>query len=134
MMDRMLRALLILLAAAALSFVGCSDDSSSDADAATDEDEEELPDVDCDGGIPTYGEVAAFNTCVNCHSSEVTGSARQDAPEEDNFDTYEGVEGKAEEIAHEVFEGEMPPEDSGLSLTGDEKDELYRWALCGAPE
>jgi len=100
-----------------------------------DEEGEELPEVDCSvGAVPVYSEVSAIDKCVLCHSSELSGSARNDAPDDDNFDTYEGAAEHADEMAHEVFEGEMPPSDSGITISDSEKEELYRWALCGAPE
>jgi uncharacterized membrane protein len=129
------------------ALAACGDDSAGDGDAAVDEgahdsdaasEEEgeiELPEVECSGAdVPGYDEVAAFDVCTNCHSSELTGDARNDAPPEYNFDTHEDAADEAEEIAHEVFEGEMPPAGSGFSLSQAEKDELYLWALCGAPE
>jgi hypothetical protein len=84
--------------------------------------------------IPTYDEVAAFDTCTNCHSSDRMGEARNDAPEEFNFDTYAAAMHEPEEVAHEVFEGAMPPADSGFSLSEEDKQDLYRWALCGTPQ
>jgi hypothetical protein len=105
--------------------VGCGDDAE----------DEQLPDVDCeDGDIPAFDEVAAFDKCTQCHSSELSGDDRMNAPEDDNWDDYEEAMEHAEEIAHEVFEGEMPPEDSGITLTAAEEEDLYLWALCGTPE
>lgn len=142
------RWLALLATLALLGFgTGCPDDSedTGDADGSVDEEEShvdggedeelELPDVDCDGAdVPTYADVAAFDTCTNCHSSERTGDMRNDAPDDDNFDTYEAAAEIADEAAHEVYEGEMPPDGSGFSLTEDEKQDLYLWALCGTPE
>ena len=94
------------------------------------DDEEELPDVDCDGTVPAYADVDAFKKCTTCHSSKLSGAARNDAPKDVNFDTESAAKAHAEEAAHEVYEGEMPPEDSGLTLTESEKTDLYKWALC----
>lgn len=100
-----------------------------------DDEHEELPEVDCGmGDVPTYDEVEAFAVCGNCHNSALSGDGRAGAPEDDNFDTWEGAEEEATEIAEEVFEGKMPPPDSGLTLTDAQKDQLYKWALCGAPQ
>jgi hypothetical protein len=134
-----------LMMLGALFFVpACGDDSGDDADDESEEgdpqgdageDEDELPEVDCDADpIPTYEEVAAFEKCTTCHSSELTGTERNGAPADDNWDDYEEAAEHAEEIAHEVFEGEMPPADSGMTLTAAEEQDLYLWALCGAPE
>lgn len=133
----------ILMMCGALSFAAACGDDDSDADGDSDEgadegdagEELELPDVDCDGEeIPTFAEVEAFEKCTTCHSSELSGTDRGGAPADDNWDEYEEAMEHAEEIAHEVFEGEMPPEDSGITLTAAEEDQLYLWALCGAPE
>lgn len=78
--------------------------------------------------------MAAFDKCTLCHASDVSGDARQGAPADDNWDEYEEAAEHAEEIAHEVSEGEMPPEDSQITLTAGEKEQLYLWALCGTPE
>ncbi|MGD8862072.1 MAG: hypothetical protein PVI30_18820 [Myxococcales bacterium] len=95
----------------------------------------ELPEVDCDGAdVPAFADVAAFQTCTTCHSSALNGEQRNQAPDDDNFNTYESAVEIADEAAHEVYEGAMPPADSGLSLTDAEKEELYLWALCGTPE
>jgi uncharacterized membrane protein len=97
-------------------------------------DEEELPEVDCSGDVPVYADVAAFDKCTMCHSSELSGADRRSSPATINFDTFEGAEMQATLAAQEVKEGAMPPSGSGITLTADEKDELYRWALCGAME
>ena len=101
-----------------------------------DEEEEELPEVDCSATpIPTFDQVTAFSqVCTNCHSSTLSGEDRNDAPTPVNFDTYANAQAYAEKAAEEVFEGEMPPEDSGETLTADQKEDLYLWALCGTPE
>lgn len=143
-MNRLWHFLLLVLTALALTTYGCGDDSDdmdddsdehADTDAAVEEgDELELPDVDCDQDVPAFDDVAAFAVCTKCHSSELTGDDRMDAEEDVNFDSYDDAKEEAEEAAHEVFEGDMPPKDSNLSLTAAEKEELYLWALCGTPE
>lgn len=159
----MIRSILILMLTLGMTafYSACGDDDTTDddlggggtggdeadagdSDAASDEDEEteegeegdegELPEVDCDGDIPTYDEVAAIAVCTNCHHSELMGDDRNEAPEEDNFDTYAGASREPEELAEQVYEGEMPPEDSGFTLSDDDAEQLYLWALCGAPE
>jgi len=99
------------------------------------EEEEELPEVDCSATIPSFDQVTAFSqVCTNCHSTTLSGEDRNGAPAAINWDDYASAKAHAEEGAHEVFEGEMPPEDSGETLTADQKDDLYLWALCGTPE
>jgi uncharacterized membrane protein len=97
--------------------------------------EDELPEVDCSTGeIPVYSEVAIFDKCATCHAESLTGTQRRSAPMTINFDTYEGAEPYATKAAEEVNEGEMPPSGSGVTVTEEEKQEMYRWALCGAME
>jgi uncharacterized membrane protein len=96
----------------------------------------DLPTADCSadaGAVPTYSAVTAFTTCTACHSSKLTGSARNDAPSDINFDTYDAAKTSAQDAASEVNMGTMPPSDSKLTISTDEKDSLYRWALCGTP-
>src|SRR3954452_7358312 len=101
----------------ALLVVGCGND---------------LPDVDCSmGTTPAYDEVAALKKCSVCHSSQLKGSARRDAPTDVNFDTEAAARKKDEDAASEVNGGDMPPSGSGITLTADEKKDLYKWALCG---
>jgi hypothetical protein len=101
-----------------------------------DEDEEgdALPEVDCSGEVPTFDEVSAFSdVCTDCHSTELSGAARNGAPSSINWDDYDSARANAEHGAEEVFEGEMPPEGAG-ELTNAQKEQLYQWALCGTPE
>lgn len=96
----------------------------------------QLPEVDCESGdIESFGQVEAFQSvCVNCHSSELSGAARSEAPVGYDFNIYAPAQDEAEEIAAEVFEGKMPPDGSGYTLTEAQKTSLYRWALCGTPQ
>lgn len=89
-----------------------------------------LPDVDCSGTVPKFSEVTALEKCSTCHSSEVSGSARRGAPSSVNYNTESAANAKAEDAASEVYGGDMPPSNSGISLSEDEKQALYKWALC----
>jgi uncharacterized membrane protein len=95
-----------------------------------DDEDSDLPEVDCSDGRPEYADVEVFDKCTTCHSSELEGDDRNDAPSDVNFDTESAAEDHAEEAAEEVYEGEMPPQDSGIKLTSEEKQTLYEWALC----
>ena len=90
----------------------------------------DLPDVDCTGETPAFDDVAALKKCATCHSSELTGSARRDAPSDVNFNTEAAARSKAEDAASEVNGGDMPPSGSGITLSAEEKQDLYKWALC----
>jgi hypothetical protein len=45
------------------------------------------PDVDCSGTIPSHADVTALEKCTMCHSSQLSGSARKNAPPNVNYDT-----------------------------------------------
>lgn len=104
--------------------------------AACKSNSEDLPEVDCkEGTIPTFAEIktGALAKCTTCHSTQLAGTARVNAPPSVNFDTYAAAKAEAKEAASEVNEGAMPP--AGLpELSASEKDALYKWALCGTPE
>ena len=70
----------VLMAVMIGSSMGCGSDDDDD------------PDVSCTGTIPTYAEVDAFDKCTMCHSSSLTGSARNGAPADDNFDIDSDVD------------------------------------------
>ncbi len=101
-----------------LALIGCGND---------------LPVVDCaSGAVPLYSEVTAFNTCTACHSSALSGAARNDAPNDINYDTAAVAKVDAESAVSQVFGGSMPP--AGYSVTEEQKQMLYKWGLCGTPE
>jgi hypothetical protein len=111
----------------ALTLSACGSDDSGEG--------EDLPEVDCSGDVPTFGEVTAFTTvCNDCHSTTLSGEARNDAPADINWDDYDSASEHAEKGVEEVFEGEMPPEDSTETLTEAQKEDFYKWGLCGTPE
>jgi hypothetical protein len=100
--------------------------------------EEELPpDIDCStvSPVPKFSEVQAFtDVCTHCHSSANSGSARNEAPADINFDQYPSASSHARQAAIEVNVGAMPPESSHLTLTEVQKTTLFNWAMCGAPQ
>jgi uncharacterized membrane protein len=131
----------LALLSALLFAAACGDDSGDDGadggsgDGGEHEGHDELPEVDCDAEeIPGFDEVRAFAKCTDCHSSELSGGDRNNAPIGYDWDEYESAQEHAEHIAHVVASGDMPPEGSGITLTASEEDELYLWALCGAPD
>lgn len=102
----------------AMVAVGCS----SNTDTPTN--------VDCNGTPPSYEEVTAFTKCVTCHDSKKTGAARAKAPNNINFDTAAAALASADKAISEVSKGDMPPRNSGLTLTDTEKQQFYEWAMC----
>ncbi|MCB9755230.1 MAG: hypothetical protein H6713_35270 [Myxococcales bacterium] len=106
--------------------MGVACDENEDGD-------EELPAVDCETvEVPRYSEMAeVWNNCVGCHSSMFSGSARQDAPAEFDYDSYEAALFDPVETVEVVLEGEMPPTGE---LSAEAKEMLNVWAQCGTPE
>jgi hypothetical protein len=106
--------------------VGCSSDSGDDSGDSRDP-------VDCStGAIPTFSSLD-FSTCTGCHSSELSGSARDGAPSDINFDVYASAKTHASHAVSEIDEGAMPP--SSLPKPSQAVvDAIARWAACGTPE
>jgi uncharacterized membrane protein len=122
---------LILIPALILMFAACGSSN------AVEEDEELPPVIDCGTvqPVPKFADVQAFqNVCTTCHSTTKTGGARNGAPIDINFDQFASASSHAEQAAIEVNVGAMPPSLSGLSLTEAQKDTLFSWAMCGAPQ
>lgn len=113
----------MVMALLALSSVaiGCKDDEG-----------EEVPEVDCESvDVPSFEEVAIFDKCKTCHDSSKTGAARMSAPTDINFDDVDSAGQHGMKAAEEVAEGEMPPADSNITVTEQEKQQLYAWVMCG---
>lgn len=97
--------------------------------------EDTVPEWDCSDDVPSFDDVRAFpEVCEHCHSSVLDPSRRRGAPVGLNFDDYDSASENAERIATEVYWGKMPPSGSGYTLTIEQQDTLFEWALCGAPE
>ena len=125
-MQHSMRWVTCLLLVAALAACGSEDEEDEGAD---------LPEVDCSGDVPAFDEVTAFSqVCADCHSTTLSGDDRNGAPSTINWDDYDSAKANAEHGAEEVFEGEMPPEGSGATLTEAQKEEIYLWSLCDTPE
>lgn len=99
-----------------------------------DEEGGEGPNVDCaTATVPKFADMsAAWGKCTTCHSSTLTGTARNAAPEGIDFDKFETARTWADTAMSEVYEGAMPiagyPE-----LTDAEKTQIYNWASCETP-
>ncbi|MCB9565763.1 MAG: hypothetical protein H6710_00795 [Myxococcales bacterium] len=92
---------------------------------------DELPKVDCQSvEVPRFEEMTVWSRCVGCHSSGLSGAARQGAPRDFNYDSHDAALFDPFETAEVVFEGEMPP---AGTLTADEKAQLNAWVQCGTP-
>ncbi|PTL83834.1 hypothetical protein [Vitiosangium sp. GDMCC 1.1324] len=84
-----------------------------------------------------FGNAFMNQYCNRCHSSTLSGAARQDAPPGVDFDTLEGVRREAKDIDAWSGSGpdrtntEMPP--NGSMPTTEERKKLSEWLACGAP-
>ena len=107
--------------------LGCGDDH---ADAGGG-----VPEIECPDDVPTFDQVTAFDdVCTKCHDSSLSKEERRNAPLNLNFDDYDIAQDNAEQIATEVYWGNMPPSASDLTLTIEQQYDLLAWALCGTPE
>lgn len=73
--------------------------------------------------------------CLRCHSSTLTGSRRNGAPSDVNWDTYEAAKSKAARaIERAVYRRDMPPGFSQLPvLNEDQRAALLAWQSGGFP-
>lgn len=115
---------------ACVSTSGCGDDSGTIEGGP--------PEVECpsdSADVPAFAEVDAITeVCTECHDSSLSGAERRNAPAHLDFDDYDVAHTYAERMATEVYWGNMPPSGSDLMLTSEQIDELFMWAMCGAPE
>ncbi|MCK6587562.1 MAG: c-type cytochrome [Polyangiaceae bacterium] len=79
------------------------------------------------------GEQVMAANCMICHSSQITGANRQDAPEDLNFDDLATVRAEAAELYGETESGAMPPEPY-KPVTGTDLENLRIWLACGAKD
>ncbi len=87
-----------------------------------------------DGPNGIRASVFATN-CLSCHSSELTGSARNGAPADVNFDTYEAALKKADRAVFRAFhEMSMPPADTKPLLTIRQQTAMLAWRNTGFPK
>jgi uncharacterized membrane protein len=70
--------------------------------------------------------------CVRCHSSDLTGSARQGAPAGIDYNTYELAVQNAAGAKTEVSSAGMPPSDP--LPTDAERNALVKWVDNGTPQ
>ncbi|MFH2006943.1 MAG: hypothetical protein ABI333_10200 [bacterium] len=74
-----------------------------------------------------------FSVCIRCHSSLVTGEARNGAPSEFNFDTYDTAFNDAANANGVIQNGFMPPD--GYDKPDQcVRDAFQTWIDLGKPE
>ena len=85
--------------------------------------------------VVTYeGHIASFLSqyCTRCHDSSISGSARNGAPADRNYDTYAGIEPLAKLANKRILEGTMP---RGSPIPAQCDTQLFaRWVDQGAKE
>jgi uncharacterized membrane protein len=114
------------------SLAACSD--------GTDESQGEEPfppfNGDCSTvkAVPTFAELerGLLVSCRGCHSAQVTGAARRNAPPGVDFDTYEIFSALADNAVLLVENRLMPPP-AGEGPTESQRNQLFAWAACGKP-
>jgi uncharacterized membrane protein len=131
------------LAVVAVLCLGHSDDGGC---GGGDEDEDEHEGTATGATCPSSNGPTAQNFgtqflqtyCLSCHSASVTGTARQGAPTDVNFDTLDEVRVHSAHIDSHAAAGpnatnsEMPPANR-TQPTQQEREKLGQWLACGAP-
>ena len=119
------RLVFLVSAVAALSFSACGGDDDDGG-------------VDCSMSTVTYtnfGESFFSNHCLECHDSAKSGSDRNDAPDDVNFNSLEMVEMHSSRVRARAGTGSsMPPSSAGSTPSQSERDMLAEWIECGLPE
>ena len=85
-----------------------------------------------------FGKAFMQSYCTRCHSSDLTGAARNGAPTFHDFDTLSGIKAVSNHIDETTAAGpasvnEGMPED-GAKPTLTERQQLGEWIACGMPE
>ena len=124
---------------------GCGDDDPDDSDERSEESAEMVgreTGAECPTGstltYDNFGRQFMSDYCLRCHSTRVTGKARQDAPGDHNFDTLADLDLFAKHIDGLAGSGpdatnvEMPP--SEPKPTQAEREKLSEWIACDLPE
>jgi len=130
----MFRHLVLAVLVGGFSFPACSDDGGHG------EGEGKATGSTCPpGSTVTYADhIAAFmeDYCVSCHSSQLAGEARNEAPLGHDFDSEAGILVVAEHVDEYAAAGPdavntvMPP--SGAAPTEQERRMLGEWLACEA--
>lgn len=127
--DMTTKFLQLTLALTTLWTLSCGSNSKSSV-AATDE----CP-SDSTLSYDNFGKAFMTSYCTRCHSTTLTGAARNGAPSDHNFDTLAGIIDEIEHVEESAGAGAgasiMPP--SGAKPSDAERQQLSDWIACGAP-
>jgi hypothetical protein len=82
---------------------------------------------DCNGPVPTYEQLKPlFNqACVVCHYGQVGGPWP--------LTSYQDLSDWQDAVRSEVLNCKMPPQDSGIPITFEERQKIFTWVRCGRP-
>lgn len=84
-----------------------------------------------------FGQSFMQSYCLRCHSSAVSGDARNGAPSDHNFDSLDEIRPLSEHI--DEYAGSGPAATNTIMPEGDPKPstedrrKLAEWLACGAP-
>lgn len=84
--------------------------------------------TECPDPAPRYADVAPIfsERCASCH----TGVADGPWP----LDTYDRVADWAAVVRDELLSCSMPPDDSGVTMSPEERNQILVWLQCGNPD
>jgi uncharacterized membrane protein len=124
-------ATLIFACALALSACGDEEDEEGQATGATCPSDSTL-------NYQNFGQPFMATYCLKCHSSTLTGAARNGAPADHNFDSLEGIQEFADHIDRQAGSGPdatntIMPLAGFNAPTTEERAKLSQWLACGAP-
>lgn len=124
------------------AFIACSLISCSGSDGGSADPEGNATGSTCNStsrpSYESFGRAFMTEFCTRCHSSTLTGSARNGAPEDHDFDTLEGILSVREHIDRLAGAGPnatntiMPP--SGKTPSEGQRRLLAEWLACEALE
>lgn len=119
-----------LLAGALLASVACHSHEEGAATGATCPTTQTLT-------YANFGKAFMQTYCLQCHSTNAQGAARNGAPADHNFDLVADIRSLAEHIDMHAGSGPLATNtsmpDSGPMPTTDERRKLSEWLACGAP-
>jgi uncharacterized membrane protein len=115
----------LVLASLALEACSSADSSNGLASAAVCA---PIAPTECPDPAPRFADVAPVieRRCASCHNGTPDGPWA--------LNTYESVADWAPIVRDELLRCSMPPADSGVTLTPEERDRILVWVRCGSLE